>query len=181
MILLLLPDLTHITTPKVQDAKTDLQPFVDQLFKKSLESGDEDNKPTLLYSLYFNIPCSSDYSVDDQEGPIYTCCGPYFEVDYDETLEQSEKLFRKIFPNEEYLPKAPDADEILFGDDDGKDVGNINLGVLANIIQEEEGAVETGEIADESTGVVRGGEGDNAEGESGGENIENATEVKESS
>ncbi len=139
---------------------------MNQLFKNS-------ENPTVLYSLFFNVPCTTKFNVDGQEGPIYNSSGPSFEVDYDLTLEQSENLFRKIYPSEEYLPKAPDPEEIVFGDDDGKDLDNINLGVLADIISD---PVETGTIADENTGVEQG----NIVEEEGG-NIENATEVKETS
>lgn len=31
---------------------------------------------------------------------------------------QAKRLFRKICPDEEFLPRAPDPDEIVFGDDE---------------------------------------------------------------
>lgn len=145
--------MIHLTTPKVQDAKSDLQPFVDLLFQKSLDPEANLTMPVPLYSLFFNIPCSTkdSFKVDNQEGPIYSSCGPFFEVDYDDTLEQSHLLFKKIFPEDEYLPRAPDPEEIILGDDveSGDNLGNINLGVLADIIQDSDDKIDVVEEAKE--------------------------------
>lgn len=57
------------------------------------------------------------------------------ELDYDESIRQSRLLYSKIYPEDEFLPKAPEPEEIVIGDEDGSD-GNVNLGVLADLIEE---------------------------------------------
>lgn len=120
-------------------AKTDLSPFVNVLFKETRENEDE-SIPLIIYSAYFNIPSSSE-SNSSSEGPIYSCCGPFYELDYDETIKQSQNLYETIYPNEEFLPRAPDPEEIIFGDDkDDEDVNvsKVNLGVLADLLNKNE-------------------------------------------
>lgn len=99
---------------------------------------DEDNtKPTIIYSAYFEIPSSikgHNYT-DSQDGPIYNCCGPFVELDYEETITQSKLLYSKMYPDEEFLPKAPEPEEILTGDEDAVN-SSINLGVLADLMIE---------------------------------------------
>lgn len=57
------------------------------------------------------------------------------ELDYDESIRQSRLLYAKMYPDDEFLPKAPEPEEIIIGDEDGSD-GNVNLGVLADLIEE---------------------------------------------
>lgn len=74
--------------------------------------------------------------VTNQDGPIYSCCGPFMELDYDESIRQSRLLYAKMYPDDEFLPKAPEPEEIVIGDEDDEQgrVGNVNLGVLADLI-----------------------------------------------
>ena len=120
-----------------------MKPFVDVLFKTTQEVEDE-TVPLIIYSAYFNIPSSSG-SNSSSEGPIYSCCGPFYELDYDETIKQSQILYETIYPNEEFLPRAPDPEEIIFGDDKDEEavnVSKVNLGILADLLNENEEIVE---------------------------------------
>jgi hypothetical protein len=73
------------------------------------------------------------------------------ELDYDESIRQTKLLYEKMYPNDEFLPKAPEPEEIIMGDEDGTD-GSVNLGVLADLVDENEKvesqcyAVENSEI-----------------------------------
>jgi hypothetical protein len=99
---------------------------------------EDDSKPTILFSAYFEIPSSikgHDY-VSAQSGPIYTSCGAFAELDYDESIRQSRLLYSMMYPDDEFLPKAPEPEEIIIGDDDGDREGNINLGILADLVPE---------------------------------------------
>lgn len=139
----LFPDLTHLISKNKDGAKTDLKPFVDVLFKTTQEIEDE-SLPLIIYSAYFNIPSSSGSNLSS-EGPIYSCCGPFYELDYDETIKQSQMLYETIYPNEEFLPRAPDPEEIIFGDDKDEEavnVSKVNLGVLGDLLNENEGNPE---------------------------------------
>lgn len=42
-----------------------------------------------------------------------------------------------MYPEDEFLPKAPEPEEIIIGDEDGAD-GTVNLGVLADLVDEAE-------------------------------------------
>lgn len=102
------------------------------------ETDEEDSKPTILFSSFFEVP-SSTKGVDvseNQQGPIYTCCGPFGELDYDESIKQSKLLYEKMYPGDEFLPKAPEPEEIIIGDEDATE-GNVNLGALADLVEQE--------------------------------------------
>lgn len=132
-------------------------------------------KPTILFSSFFEVP-SSDKSVEsfeNQSGPIYTCCGPFMELDYDESIRQTKLLYERMYPGDEFLPKAPEPEEIIIGDEDATEA-NVNLGVLADLIEkvvvsgnstvekaveasespEAEEALETDEVVSESALIV---------------------------
>lgn len=49
---------------------------------------------------------------------------------------QAKNLFTKIYPTEEFLPRAPDPDEIIIGDDDSE---NIKLEIQEKIADVVEG------------------------------------------
>lgn len=76
----------------------------------------------VLWSMYFNIP-SCRQCVEPVKLPsnCYITCGPYFELDYDESIQHAKKLFTQIYEHEEFLPRAPDPDEILIEGDNPTD------------------------------------------------------------
>lgn len=41
-----------------------------------------------------------------------------------------------MYPEDEFLPKAPEPEEIIIGDEDPAD-GTVNLGVLADLVEPE--------------------------------------------
>ncbi|KAG5680571.1 hypothetical protein PVAND_010068 [Polypedilum vanderplanki] len=131
--------LIHLSTTCQNGAKSDLQPFVETFLRHDHDAETEDDtKPTILFSTYFEIPSSikgHDY-VSQQNGPIYSCSGAFSELDYDESIRQSRLLYSKMYPNDEFLPKAPEPEEIIIGDDDDDREGNVNLGVLADLVPE---------------------------------------------
>lgn len=58
------------------------------------------------------------------------------ELDYDESIRQSRLLYEKMYPGDEFLPKAPEPEEIIIGDEDATE-GNVNLGALADFVEEQ--------------------------------------------
>lgn len=138
-------DLIHLSTTCKEGAQKDFEQFIETFFRENFDSleCEDDSKPTIIYSAFFEIPGSvrgHDY-VTNQNGPIYSCCGPFMELDYDESIRQSRLLYSKMYPEDEFLPKAPEPEEIVIGDDDGSD-GNVNLGVLADLIDEKKQETE---------------------------------------
>jgi hypothetical protein len=130
-------DLIHLSTPYREGAENDLKEFVEAFFNIDHSNEEDVTKPTIIYSAYFEIPSSikGHNYIDSQEGPIYYCCGTFSELDYDESIRQSRLLYSKMYPDDEFLPKAPEPEEIIIGDEDEKNP-NINLGVLADLVTE---------------------------------------------
>ncbi|XP_064112420.1 rab proteins geranylgeranyltransferase component A-like isoform X1 [Macrobrachium nipponense] len=94
------------------DAEDDLKVVAQSLFAKDEESS---SKPKLLWSLYFNQMDISNVDLkQDTPENIYFCSGPDALLDYDSAISQARTLFTRMFPEEEFLPRAPDPDEIVF-------------------------------------------------------------------
>ncbi|XP_063869348.1 rab proteins geranylgeranyltransferase component A-like [Scylla paramamosain] len=95
------------------DAESDLRVVVERLL--TTEADDTSSKPRIVWSLYFN---QVDHSGCDLEtsmpGNLYLCPGPNTDLDYDLAIEQARSIFGRMFPGEEFLPRAPDPEEIAF-------------------------------------------------------------------
>jgi Rab proteins geranylgeranyltransferase component A len=143
--------LTHLSTTCQDGAEKDFQPFIETFFKDSKDSEDE-SKPTILFTSFFEVPSSAkcENAAENQEGPIYTCSGPFMELDYDESIRQTILLYGKMYLGDEFLPKAPEPEEIIIGDEDGTE-GGVNLGALADLVEDE---VKSGSESVEKTEQV---------------------------
>jgi len=139
--------LVHLSTTCELGAKEDLKMFVETFFQATqpvaASADEDDSKPTIIYSAFFEIP-SSQRGInlsENQTGPIYTCCGPFPELDYDDSIKQTRLLYEKMYPGEEFLPKAPEPEEIIIGDEDATEA-SVNLGTLTDLVpgKEEEAA-----------------------------------------
>lgn len=100
-------DLIHITCQSSESlAKDDLRQYVEKLFKnynwqepnEVVAEGNNrpedseipvESKPRMLWSMYFNIPvCLKCEYADETPIPgLHLSCGPYFELDYDKSIE----------------------------------------------------------------------------------------------
>ena len=49
---------------------------------------------------------------------LFLTSGPVFELDFDSTIARASKLVNLLFPGEEFLPRAPDPEEIIIGGED---------------------------------------------------------------
>jgi Rab proteins geranylgeranyltransferase component A len=76
------------------------------------------------------------------------------ELDYDESIHQSRLLYAKMYPDDEFLPKAPEPEEIVMPGDEDAGVGNINLGALADLIEEGVEVKEVREKVDEAKEAI---------------------------
>ncbi|KAM7342398.1 rab escort protein [Cochliomyia hominivorax] len=103
----------HLTTPAVSDEpSTDLQPFVEQVFNTSPTA------PKILYSSYFSI---ASYDLENNlSSLIYNTAPPYYELDYDLSIENARSIFSKLYKDVEFLPRAPDPEEIVIEGEDPK-------------------------------------------------------------
>ncbi|XP_014675743.1 PREDICTED: rab proteins geranylgeranyltransferase component A 2-like [Priapulus caudatus] len=78
----------------------------------------DDGKPKLLWSLFFNCQDTTDELAVSEDCPdnVVVCGGPDWTLDFEHSVQEAKDLFRRICPDEEFLPRAPDPDEIVFGD-----------------------------------------------------------------
>ncbi len=51
--------------------------------------------------------------------------GSKVEIDFDFQVEEAEKIFREICPNEQFLPKPPEQEDIIFDDNTENNIQNV--------------------------------------------------------
>ena len=49
---------------------------------------------------------------------VHRAPGPLPELDFEAAVEAGRQIYRRIFPAEEFLPRAPDLEEIIIGEED---------------------------------------------------------------
>jgi len=75
-------------------------------------------KPQLLWSLYFNCPETSSCDLSaDVPSNVHLCSGPDLDLDFEFAVKQAKEIFNKMYPECEFLPRAPDPEEIVLDDD----------------------------------------------------------------
>ncbi len=74
----------------------------------------DNNAP--LWELSFDV----DVVLEDEERStnVFCCSGPRFELDYDASVAEARRVFGRMYPGEEFLPRAPEPDEIIVGGGD---------------------------------------------------------------
>jgi hypothetical protein len=90
-------------------AKKDLLPVASQLFNFTSEPGP---KPKLLWSCYFNQTSVLEPIEGDTEG-VFVLRPPVNELDYDQAILEARTVFSKMYPDDEFLPRAPEPEEII--------------------------------------------------------------------
>ncbi|CAH2244535.1 jg8450 [Pararge aegeria aegeria] len=109
--------VVYFITNKVTDAESDLLPYAERIFDMS--GGDQtetSDKPKCLWSLFYNVKDTS-ATVRDGVDSVHVCAGPDSGLDFDRAVHQAEEIFKKICPGQEFLPRAPNPEEIVFEDD----------------------------------------------------------------
>ena len=75
----------------------------------------------MLWTLDFNITTENFEATKSTEPnsnqSLFLTSGPHFELDYDITIENARNLYANMFPEEPFLPRAPDPEEIILGGD----------------------------------------------------------------
>ena len=102
----------HITTTANKTAKEDLQGLVSILFN---ETGDEtDKRPRNFWHCYFNQHARTVLPPLDQVPNL--AIGP--EVDSSLTIDSAfanaEAIFRKLYPDDEFIPTVPHPEDVIF-------------------------------------------------------------------
>ncbi|XP_053681235.1 rab proteins geranylgeranyltransferase component A [Anopheles nili] len=119
--------LIHVTTIAVtENPEADLRPYISQILSDDFPSPNEESvqkentTSTILYEAYFNIPnCGfcTETKVSLPSG-MHLSCGPYHELDYDDSILQAKSIFNELYPEELFLPRAPDPEEIIIEEEE---------------------------------------------------------------
>ena len=101
----------HLTTKGSGEENLGLEKCLDVLVP---------DKSKLIWSIDFEISTEIFVDLDSSSKLInlFLTSGPVFELDFDSTIERAKNLFRFLFPEEDFLPRAPDPEEIIIGGDD---------------------------------------------------------------
>lgn len=126
--------MIHITARAISnDPRADLEPYVTQILSHEapkpaptpaegeiFENTQENTVSTILYQLYFTIPACVSCANSSPKLPhnLHLACGPLLELDYDESIARAQRIFKEIYPEEEFLPRAPDPEQIIIGDEE---------------------------------------------------------------
>lgn len=91
-------------------AKEDLSSLVDQLYRRENQ----------IWVAYFNtLDTANETCVPSGEiRNLFTMATPGPYLDYDFHIDQAKDVFHEMFPGEEFLPRAPDPEEIILDFED---------------------------------------------------------------
>ncbi|XP_033218479.1 rab proteins geranylgeranyltransferase component A 2 [Belonocnema kinseyi] len=139
----LLPVMLHMTCKRTKTAKEDLEFVVKKFLKvgalepnisrsptdshtqtvspdkRHLTEGEqaakdiEDLKPHTMWSLYLNLPASDIKLSNSAPSNVHLCSGPDLDLDFDFAVNQAKEIFKSMYPDEDFLPRAPDPEEIV--------------------------------------------------------------------
>lgn len=98
------------------NAKQDLLPTLKKLYNFSASGSSSESavKPTPLWALYSNhLYRASNEIIPSPQGTVIIS-PPTGELDFDFAIEEARTLFLRMFPDQEFLPRAPEPHEIIF-------------------------------------------------------------------
>lgn len=102
--------------------KEDLSAIVNTLFTTT--DSDDRERPCMLWSLYFSqVDTSSPQPTDCTPDNVILLSGPGTDLDLDRPVCEARAIFQKVLPEEEFLPKAPNPEDIIYVDDNQASVG----------------------------------------------------------
>jgi len=95
------------------------------------------NEQDLLYSLTFNqLGKKSDGKT--KLSNMWSASGPMPELDLDIAISQAKNIYTGMFPGEEFLPRAPDPEEIILGDEGNEDINDApGAGKKETVVEQE--------------------------------------------
>ena len=109
---------THSTQTSGQESSAGVRLVAEGASGDGDEAATVRTKPQVLWSLYFNcIETSKCYLSPNVPQNVHLCSGPDLELDFEFAVQQAERLFKKMYPDLEFLPRAPDPEEIVIEGD----------------------------------------------------------------
>ena len=107
--------MVHLTTPSAgDDPAADLESVVDKITDSTV----------VLYKLFFTTQMSAEGRNVDPilDKNIIRTTFPTYNAGYSECIEEARKSFNLLFPEEEFLPAAPNPEDIKWPDEDEVEV-----------------------------------------------------------
>ncbi|KAK3099926.1 hypothetical protein FSP39_011899 [Pinctada imbricata] len=90
---------------------------VSSLFAEEGEHSSE--KPSILWSLYFTQTfCDNSVPSDSKPDNVIITSGPGVERDLDNTVTEAQGIFENLMPEEEFLPRPPNPEDIIYIDEE---------------------------------------------------------------
>lgn len=93
---------------------------------------------SLLYSLSWT-QTGAGWETETGSG-LWQAPGPGPELDFDLAIQQARHIYSGMFPEDEFLPRAPDPEEIIFGDEEPSQENSADQAVLPKSENEKEEA-----------------------------------------
>jgi len=103
----------------------------------------------LVYSLTFTQVGSKGGEKTMLEN-MWGASGPVAELDFDIAIEQAREIYSGMFPGEEFLPRAPDPEEIVLGGDEGGEGDDVTTGVKEGDSSDKGTEVNSDEVGNEN-------------------------------
>lgn len=104
--------IVHFFMRQNKTPQEDLKQFVDKLLIN------KEKAPKILWSMYLSVPDSNNLDLGKNAPKnLFICPGPDLDLDYDQSIKKAKAIFTSMYPNDEFLPRAPDPEEIILGDD----------------------------------------------------------------
>uniref|UniRef100_A0A1A8RG34 Rab proteins geranylgeranyltransferase component A n=1 Tax=Nothobranchius rachovii TaxID=451742 RepID=A0A1A8RG34_9TELE len=107
--------LVHLTCQSVGSAHDDLSPVISRMFQTT-KPDNHDQRPSVFWCLYFNMADGTALDVEGHDLPsnVYVCSGPDGNLGFERTIKLAESIFKKMLPEEEFCPPAPNPEDIIY-------------------------------------------------------------------
>lgn len=115
--------IVHVVTKQTVNPEEDLKHCVEKLFCE--REGESNSSPRILWSFYFSAPNTFSQRLECEKLlNTYVCPGPDLDLDYDPAIQRAKEIFDRIYSNSEFLPRAPDPEEIIIEGEDNNNIIN---------------------------------------------------------
>ncbi|KAK2726092.1 rab proteins geranylgeranyltransferase component A 1-like [Artemia franciscana] len=106
--------IVHFFGGQITSAKEDIESLAKRFL--NLNEEDDDEKPRVLWSLYFNT-CQVEFDGKYPEN-VFHIEGPGADLDIDGVVSKAKEVYAKAYGDIEFLPKAPEPEDIILDDGD---------------------------------------------------------------
>ena len=99
------------------------------------------SEDSLVYSLSW-IQTGAGWKTEAGSG-LWQAPGPGPQLDFDLAIEQARQIYSGMFPEDEFLPRAPDPEEIIFGDEEQSQENSEKPAAVETNVENEVGETST--------------------------------------